>query len=358
MMIIGYDARLIKENRTGTSTMQEYLLNHLVKEYENCQFFIFGKIDSLRKYEQYPNVEVVNVKEKKSQLWEQVVLPFYILSKKIDIFYSAKNLTVPLLYKHKTICTILDLIPYHFPQIYFKSKLKKIYYMILLKLSSRAKAIVTISLFSVEDIKKVCSNTTYVYKIPLGVERVSIKPTNKRLNFPYFFSVGGAEPRKNIQTLITAFQKFKDKGFSHKLVIVGGEEWNGYKLDIPTSLVEDILVYNYVEDEKFQELIQYATAFIFPSMFEGFGLPVLEAMVYDRPTIVANNTSLKEIYSKYSIMVETMDPQSYVNAMVRLATEPESIDTNYTELLKRYNWSNSARALMEVIEEEFLRKGN
>lgn len=353
-MIIGYDARLINKKRTGTATMQEQILYQIIQCQEH-KFIIFGNIPDLEKYKIFENVELVQVNMKKNQLWEQCILPIYMFFKKIDVFYSAKNITVPFLYKHKTLCSILDLIPYHYPHVYLDGRLKKLYYKLLLKLASKAKSIVTISNYSMEDIKRYIPNAQTVFKIPLGAnEPIKIFNTNTVvIEQPYFLSVGGAEPRKNNQTLINAFAQFKKSGLPHKLVIVGGEEWNGYQLEVPMNLKDDVIVYEYIEDEELEKLLRGATAFVCPSISEGFGLPVLEAILYGLPTIVAKNTSLEELYSQSSYMVETMNPHSYASALMEVASGSDCLEFNYKELLEYYNWSNSANTLMQIIEELF-----
>ncbi|KGR90033.1 hypothetical protein CD30_13730 [Ureibacillus massiliensis 4400831 = CIP 108448 = CCUG 49529] len=351
-MIIGYDARLIGTKRTGTVTMQQKLLEKLIVDNAH-RWILFGDRDTIGKYEEtHANVKVIHVSMKIKPIWEQFILPYHIFNEKIDLFYSTKNFTVPFVYRHRTIATILDLIPFHFPENYLKNKLRFIYHHVLLKNALKARAVVTISEFSRNDVLAI-KHIENIHVIPLGPNASSgSKEQNIRIHMkPFFLTIGGAEPRKNIQSLLNAFSLFKEKGYPHKLVVVGQKNWRNDTLVVPPNIEKDIQFTGFVEDEELYKLYQEAVCFIFPSMYEGFGLPVLEAIYAGLPAIVASNSSLEEIYSDSCFMVETMDPTSYVRAMEELS-EKETYEINqvkYNEIKSRYNWDNSANELMKVL---------
>ncbi|RKJ26971.1 hypothetical protein D7X33_43110, partial [Butyricicoccus sp. 1XD8-22] len=170
-MIIGYDARLIGTRRTGTVTMQQNLMDKLVENDEH-RWILFGNRELIGEYQKkYPNVKVIHVSLKIKPIWEQFILPYYLRREKVDLFYSTKNFTVPFLYRAKTIATILDIIPFKFPDLYLRNKLRNIYNNILLKHSLKAKAIVTISNFSKQDILEI-EERENIHVIPLGPNRI------------------------------------------------------------------------------------------------------------------------------------------------------------------------------------------
>lgn len=353
-MIIGYDARMIGHKRTGTVTMQENLLERLIK-FKEHKWVLFGDKITLKKYEDYyPNVQVIHVTIKVNSLWEQFLLPFYLFHEKVDVFFSTKNYTVPFFYRHKTLCTILDIIPFKYPDVYIEGKIRKLYYDLLLYISNKSKAIVTISNFSKEDIKsRIKMNDINV--IPLGPNQIFEKTRCENVKIedtPYFLTIGGAEPRKNVQTLIQAFSLFKRNGYPHKLIIVGEPNWKEKVLSIPSDIEKHVYFKGHLDDQELYNLVKNTECFIYPSMYEGFGLPVLEALYAGVPTIVANNTSLKELFSKSSIMVETFDPISYLNAMEQIINIDYSRDS-YDVVINEYNWENSAHELMEILKKHF-----
>ncbi|RKJ19220.1 glycosyltransferase [Butyricicoccus sp. 1XD8-22] len=162
--------------------------------------------------------------------------------------------------------------------------------------------------------------------------------------------MGGAEPRKNVQTVLNAFEIFKKNGYPHKLVIVGESKWDDHVLTIPSTILNDVEFKGHINDMELFNLVKNTRGFIFPSFYEGFGLPVLEAVFAGVPAIVADNTSLKEIYNESCLMVETMKAKSYAEAMENVAETGNYLinKQNYDLIKKRFNWDNSAKELMRI----------
>ena len=126
------------------------------------------------------------------------------------------------------------------------------------------------------------------------------------LNFPYILSVGVLQPRKNIPNLIKAFYKFKKMGMAHKLVIAGGKGWQFkdiFKTVQELHMQNEVIFTGFVPYEELPALYNAAELFVFPSIYEGFGIPVLEAMACGVPVITSNSSSLPEIVGDKGIMV-------------------------------------------------------
>lgn len=210
--------------------------------------------------------------------------------------------------------------------------------------------------FPFVDDKKVevvyCGNRNTLLK-----EKVDSKLIEKfALNVDeYFLSVGTIEPRKNYGTLIKAYKLYKERTKSpKKLCIAGGYGWmqENFKSEImELGLTDDVIVTGYVSDEELSNLYRHCFTFVYPTWYEGFGLPVLEAMNFDRPVIASNVTSIPEITEDAAILTTPGDVEALADAMSQL--EKDSV--LYSQLvdkakqrLELFSWEKSAEQLVEI----------
>ena len=144
--------------------------------------------------------------------------------------------------------------------------------------------------------------------------------------FPFILYVGTLEPRKNIPTIIRAFLKLKEAGYAHKLVICGKKGWmfdEIFNLVSELALKTDVIFTGYIPKNDLVKLYNAADLFVYPSLYEGFGLPPLEAMACGTPVITSNHSSLPEVVGNSGIMVEPNDIQGLSNAMIKFLTDKD-----------------------------------
>jgi len=184
------------------------------------------------------------------------------------------------------------------------------------------------------------------------------------LNFPFILYVGGLAVHKNIPALIKAFYKVKKKGIQHKLVITGTKRWK-YKEIFETidklDLQNDVVFTGYVSDEDLPALYNAADLFVYPSIYEGFGLPPLEAMACGTPVITSNTSSLPEVVGDAGIMVDPYDVNGLADAMHEvLANEGlrANMIKNGLERAKMFSWEKCARETLKVYEEVYNQTGD
>lgn len=149
----------------------------------------------------------------------------------------------------------------------------------------------------------------------------SLTPQDKQLTRPFILTVGKREPRKNIGRLIKAFLKSKLKDID--LVIVGAKGWGS----IDTQQAKNIKFLGFVSDQELATLYQSALFFIMPSLYEGFGYPVIEAMLSHCPVAASNTSSLKEIAQGYALLFNPCDENDITDAIIRLANSKTLRDT-------------------------------
>ena len=175
------------------------------------------------------------------------------------------------------------------------------------------------------------------------------------LGFPYFLFVGTLEPRKNILTLIRAFEILKQHDrIPHHLVLIGKKGWKYHAIleAIETSPVRDqIHQLDYLADDQVAQFYQAATLFWYLSYYEGFGLPVLEAMTFGVPVITSNRSSLPEVTAGSAILIDPDDLEGLVEATRSLLGDGAYYARLSTEGQARsrlFSWQNTALKTLEA----------
>ena len=179
------------------------------------------------------------------------------------------------------------------------------------------------------------------------------------LKIPFILSVGTLEKRKNISTLFKAFYKLKNNQIEHKLVITGGKGWK-YQEIFNTldklDLRNDVIFTGYVPDDDLVKLYNVADMFVYPSLYEGFGLPPLEAMACGCPVITSNTSSLPEVVGDAGIMVDPEDDNGLYLEMNELIIDQDLKNTLKKKSLQRaqmFSWRKTARETWSIYEEVF-----
>ena len=202
---------------------------------------------------------------------------------------------------------------------------------------------------------------------PLRSSRVSAARTSAarldevraryRLPDRFILGLGTLEPRKNFARLIAAFgQLVRETGLPHALVIGGKPGWlyeDIYRQANQEDLAGRVLFPGFVADEDLPALYSLADVFVFPSLYEGFGIPVLEAMACGTPVVTSNNSSLPEAAGSAALMVEATDSTELAEAIAKVLNDTElrrrMIAAGYDQA-RRFTWQRSAQALLEAYE--------
>ncbi len=269
--------------------------------------------------------------------------------------------------KHiKRITIIHDLTPIKFPKWHhFHSQmLQRIFLPGILK---RADLIITNSQNTRNDVIKYSpqakNKTVYIY---LGKDKL-FKPTFNRsvlkrygINKPYFLYVGTIEPRKNLITLLDAYQRFRmqDKP-KYQLIIVGGKGWKSgefYKRLNKHPFKTDIILPGYVPREELPIFYSEAGAFIYPSYYEGFGFPLLEALACGAACITSNSSSLPEVGGNAALYFNPASAEELYEKMHLIISDhvfKMKMKNLAIEQAKKFTWENYAKEFIRVIEEKF-----
>ena len=263
------------------------------------------------------------------------------------------------------VVTIHDVIPYVYPQT--STRLDWLIYRLWLPLAARrVDQIITVSEQSQRDIMKHLKvKPEQVKVVPLAaderfwpMETAEIEPILKEYGVerPYILYVGALESRKNLPRLLEAYAQIRRWSTAWRLVIVGARKWKFspiFETVQRLGLEPHVTFTGYVADEHLPALYAGADLFAFPSLYEGFGLPVLEAMACGTPVVTSNSSSLPEVAGDAAILVDPYSVQEIAQAMRRILADPELAQDLRERGLARaaqFSWERTARETIAVYE--------
>ena len=173
----------------------------------------------------------------------------------------------------------------------------------------------------------------------------------------YLLFVGRLEERKNIEGIVDAFEILKEKyKISHRLILVGKYGFGGEKIKekvYSSAYKNDIILTGYVSDEDKFYLMANADAFLFPTFYEGFGLPILEAQSVGTPVITSNISSMPEVANESAVLVDPKDSSAIAEAAYKLISDEsykdDIIEKGYQNI-KRFSWEKCAREVADIIQ--------
>lgn len=294
------------------------------------------------------------------RLWHFLPSSYSCFFDKTDITHFF-NYIVPPRVSGKIISTIHDMGYVRFPETLDDKNLKRITKGIQSSIA-RSDKLVTVSEFSKREIISLLGipeeKVVIIYPAPsLSPEMEDFQTLCRKfpIDSPYILYTGTIEPRKNISLLIKAYERLKKEvGISHKLVLVGGKGWKSddiYQQISNSPVTEHIILTGYVSSEEKNAFYQNASVFIFPSLYEGFGMPLVEAMVHGVPVVGSNVASLPEVVGEAGLLVSPTDEIALVQAIHTILTNQNLADSfiekGYKQA-KKFTWEQSASKLKEL----------
>jgi len=377
-MVIGIDIRVLGSGvKSGIEEYTENLLAHLLSANKNIKFKLFHSSfrNNLKIYKwmNLPNVEVFSFRFSNKFLFSLSWLlnrPYLDkLVEGVDVFFSPHFLLAPLSSDCKRVTTFHDLSYIHFKE--FFSWRRNLWHKFQagrnLCRSNLSDKIIAVSHSTKKDLmEKYNLKQDKIKVIYSGISDLVFRPLEEDLelfrkenNLPdkFILFLGKLEPRKNIPGLIWAFNILKSsKKFENlNLVIVGSPGWlykNIYHEAKNSKYKNNIIFKNYIKDEDRKFYYSLASVFIYPSFFEGFGFPPLEAMACGTPVVVSFNSSLPEVVGDAGILV---NPNSVVDISNGIRVLIEDLEFKKTlvgrgfERVKMFNWLTCAEETLGVI---------
>jgi glycosyltransferase involved in cell wall biosynthesis len=294
-------------------------------------------------------------------LWEQSILPGMLKDK---LLWSPAN-TGPLRVTNQVI-TIHDVAPLDHPE-WFSAKFAGWYRWLIPRLVKRAQRIITVSSFSKTRLLELTDiEESQIVVIPNGVNQNFFRRTPTEIDFVkhqlgvdtsrYLLTLGSIEPRKNLVRLLDAWQKCQGSLSSDISLVIAGARGapHIYRSVTMKDLPAMVRFTESVRDDWLPALYSGATALIYPSLYEGFGLPVVEAMATGTVPIVSNSTALPEVVGDAGLMVNPFDIEELAHAMVKICRDDalrERLSQAAIRESGRFRWERASQLVLNVLEQ-------
>ena len=378
-MKIGIEGqRLFRKKKHGMDMVALELIRELQKIDQENEYFIFIKPDeddSVLK--ETPNFKIVKLDGGSYPQWEQIALPKAAREYGCEILHCTSN-TAPISCKIPLVVTLHDII--YMESSYFKiltgsatpyQKFGNVYRkMVVPKVLKMSRKVITVSNFEKNRIAeyfgiKGDNRLTAVYN---GVsqhfkpvdDHVELKRVKEKYNLPdrYFFFLGNTDPKKNTKGTLKAFSDFlKQTGADYKLVMLDYDRSELEKIldEIgDKNLINQIVLTGYVINTDLPAIYCQSKVFLYPSLRESFGIPMLEAMACGVPVITSNTSSMPEVAGNAAIIIDPYKPEEITEALVKLVNDEDLRAKLITDGLiqaAKFSWEAMAQSVLEIYRE-------
>ena len=354
-MRIGIDAHMLGDRSGGNESFYRGILAELTPDPED-EYYLFVR-NGVDASEYMDRFRVVFFKSNNSIYRNCIELRKLCKEYKIDVLHTQYYL--PLFSPCKTVVTIHDLSFEHINNVFTKTEYIKDK-LLVPHAARRADAVVTVSNFSKQDISstynvpeskiEVIPNAvgSEFYKLPENDElRAKVRDKFNIGDSKYIICVSNLQPRKNIPRLVRAFGKYIDENNKDcKLVLVGKKAWMYDEIEqCVADCKEKVVLTDYVENNELVALFGEAAGCVYPSIFEGFGIPPLEALCCGTPVAVSDIPVMREVLGDNVLYFDPMSEEAIAEAIKKLFETHPGVDD---AIVLKYSWKKSADKLKEV----------
>jgi len=371
-MRLGIDCRTILNTEfgelAGVGHYTYFLIKYLLKVDKENQYFLFFYDRRIK----VPEFKQANVKMvyfpglgnlgKIPFFYRHLFIPHVLRLYRLDVYHNPANI-IPIFYFGASVITIHDLAIYKnsewFPDGHFFNKRILIPWSI-----AKAKKIIAVSQNTKDDLVKLFGiSRDKIEVIHEGVEDYNQLVINEtelpgrvKIKAPYFLFIGTLEPRKNLVRLIEAFAEFlkEDKMSNYKLVLAGKKGWK-YEPIFETierlGLKENVIYLGYISWQEKVYLLKRAVALTYPSLYEGFGLPILEAMNLGTPIITSNIASIPELVIDNALWIDPYKKATITDALLRIVSDQglrENLARKGKGIAQNFTWEDCAKKTLDL----------
>ncbi len=370
-MKIGIDARFFGSIGKGLGRYTQKLVEYLEQIDRENQYVVFLRQENFDEYiPKNPNFKKVLADYRWYSFSEQFNMPLLLRKYNLDLVHFP-HFNVPLFYRKPFIITVHDLILLHFPTVRATTHNKIFYWLKFLayrltisRALKKANHVVTVSEFTKNDILscykisknkisvtyEACENSCLAFRKNDGQILDKYGIMNQ-----YFLYVGNAYPHKNLENLLLAFAAYQKENKEAQLVLVGKEDYFYARLKrfVDDKKIPNVVFPGFVPDEDLGVVYKNALAYVFPSLYEGFGLPPLEAMSYGAPVISSDHACMKEILGSASLFVDASKEDEITKAMKTISGNQELrndlIQKGYNRI-GCYDWKKMAENTLNIYQ--------
>jgi glycosyltransferase involved in cell wall biosynthesis len=356
---VGVNCRVLaKPNRTGVGRYCLNLVEALADraDDDDMTYVLFG-IDGLperlsgRQWVSTAGAPAFAHSGLKAQIWEQLWLPRAIHNHGVDLLHTPAG-NAPVLGTVPKVTTLHDLSPVSRPEWF--SRGYSALYRVLIPLTIRSSdELITVSEFTAETVRdRYDISDSFVHPIPNGVTEPDEGKRPERFEFPerYFLFVGSLNPRKNLSGLIQAYDEYQSSADSPADLVLAGASNDVFR-SVNVRPTAAIHTPGYVSEAELGWLYRNTIAFIFPSLYEGFGLPILEAMSVGTPVITSNRGAMAETAGDAAVLVDPEDTHELADALRRVEADRslrEELSAAGKKQAEGFSWARTAAETVDI----------
>lgn len=361
---IGIDAR--KADDFGIGTYVRHLVEGIGQLDGENDYILFTGSDASATFSELPgNFRLVEESAPVYSARELFALAWRLWRRRVDL-YHATHYVLPAFVPGRAVVTIHDIIHLLYPQ-FLPSPLAYLYAQRMIRRSlTRGDAVIAVSSSTKTDlmeyfdvggdkIQVVYQGVSEVYRQPVDDQRITEVAARLGIQRPYLLFVGNPKPHKNLDNVIRAYARaLRLRPFVGDLVCIGDRGQGDFKIEQRAEQLgirERVRLVGHVADELLPAVYQGATLFLFPTLYEGFGLPVVEAMASGVPVITSNTSSLQEIAEGYAHLVDPLDVDAIAGAIAKCMHDREH-RASLAQLGRRraedFRWQRTAEQTLEI----------
>jgi glycosyltransferase involved in cell wall biosynthesis len=355
---VAINARVLaKPEPAGVSRYTRRLLAALADRDDNIDYLVFG-VDELPP-ELRDQSDVENADETpptpagpRVQFWEQVTLPRTLRHHDVDLLHSTAGFS-PLLTDVSTVLTVHDISPITHPE-WFSRGYATLYRVLTPLTLKRTDHVVTISSFSKSEIERAYPWTTgSVSAVHNGLTPIpedDVDPIDGLDADRYLLFVGSLNPRKNVVRLLDAYERYRRRVEAPVPLVLAGSQRDVFAaVDRPP--IDGVHALGFVPDAQRNWLYHNATALLFPSLYEGFGLPIVEAMDCETPVLTSNVGAMAEVAGDAAVLVDPTDVDAIATGIERIATDDslrETLADAGRRRVAEFTWESTAAEMVSI----------
>lgn len=372
---VGIDIRDLKISKTGAHTYLLEVCNHLNK---NSDQFEYVFLDTKKTVYTGSNKALKLFEQLSFFIWKQITLPLKAFYNQCDILFCSDYFVPYVHLGFKTIVVFYDAFVWEYPAHYNKYWLW-LFNKIGVGAAKRSAYIITLTNYTQTKIAQYSGiDQEKIVPIYLGpktntvinnnILSEDVKKWDWLFNKPYLLHVGTLEKRKNIEVLINAFEQLISEGDQDTYLVFVGQPSNKetlnensvfYKINHSPILSARIIFTGFLTDQGVATFYKHTILYVFPSINEGFGIPVLEAFAHHIPVAIANNTCLPEVAGEAALAFDPYDSTALMHVIKKVLQQPslrhELIEKG-TERLKMFSWTKTVTELEQVFQKTYDKK--
>lgn len=353
---IAINGLFLSQENTGGGKYLSSLIEGLPEQNSIFNYFVFLNNKIFNAYSKRGGIKFIDcgilTKTRPLRLaWENFLLDRSLKKFNIGLLH-ATGFTLPAKISCKTVITIFDMTFFTMPQVHMKSKVAYFKSMIPVALNKSDKIIAIsqqtkndiLNLFKVSEdkINVIYPGISDNFRV---IGDTDIFKKEKGLPDKYILFVGTIEPRKNLNNLIRAYAMLKKRGIQHKLVVVGKYGWGCGEI----VKEKDVIFTGFMDENDLPYIFNGASVFVYPSFYEGFGIPIIEAMKCGVPVVTSNTSSMAEIAKEAAILADPQSPEEIADSIYSVLINAQIAGSLKEKGLERAKMFTTAKMLSQTL---------